>query len=125
MPTAAASRCRWPVAQWVDAGKEILIGVRPEKIYLLDPEADAGSGTNVLDGGKVIDASFTGVSTQYLVEFGWGQALTVFVQNLGTGPVVPLGTSVRLAWAPEHTFAVQGDLHAGEMVEDPTLDGAG
>ncbi len=54
------------------------------------------------------DASFTGVSTQYLVRMPWGQELMVFVQNLGTGGVLRPGTQVDLHWNPEHTFALDG-----------------
>jgi spermidine/putrescine transport system ATP-binding protein len=113
------------------SGRQVLVGVRPEKVHLLpDSEVadgratDDSAGGNVLTGGVVADASFFGVSTQYLVEFPWGQSLTVFVQNLGTGGLVPVGTRVRLLWSPEHTFAVEGDARAGAEVED-ALVGAG
>ena len=43
------------------------IGVRPEKIRLSEPTADAPAGHNRLTG-VVRDASYLGVSTQYLVE---------------------------------------------------------
>jgi spermidine/putrescine transport system ATP-binding protein len=67
---------------------------------------------NVLPGGVVTDASFTGVSTQYLVRMPWGQELMVFVQNLGTVGVLPPGSRVDLSWDPAHTFALDGSSDA-------------
>jgi spermidine/putrescine transport system ATP-binding protein len=99
-------------------GDDVLVGVRPEKIRLLSAGQQPHPGENSLVRGTVADASFTGVSTQYLVDMPWGQALTVFVQNLGTGGLVPVGTEVVLAWDPQHTFAVSGDASAGSQVED-------
>ena len=71
-----------------------------------DPAGAAGDarrvadGRNVLPGGVVTDASFTGVSTQYLVRMPWGQELTVFAQNLGAGGVLRPGTHGRPALGP-------------------------
>jgi spermidine/putrescine transport system ATP-binding protein len=76
----------------------------------------------VLPGGLVTDASFTGVSTQYLVRLPWGQELMVFAQNVGSGGIVPLGTTVDLHWDPAHTFALDGsaDAQAGVDLEGVT-----
>ena len=97
---------------------DLLIGIRPEKIQLA-PTGEPGSSRdrNVLSGGVVTDASFTGVSTQYLVRMPWGQELMVFVQNLGTGGVLRPGTKVDLHWDPEHTFALDGSGDANAGVE--------
>jgi len=103
---------------------QLLIGVRPEKIALLALDQPMPENLNRLDGGVVTDASFTGVSTQYLVRMPWGQQLTVFSQNLGVGAVVTPGTPVTLAWEPAHTFALEGDATAGSQVED-VLAGVG
>ena len=54
----------------------------------------------MLPGGVVTDASFTGVSTQYLVRMPWGQELMVFAQNLGGGGVLRPGTHGRPALGP-------------------------
>jgi spermidine/putrescine transport system ATP-binding protein len=102
--------------------KDLLIGIRPEKIHL--HEGDGAGSTdkahNVLPGGTVTDASFTGVSTQYLVRMPWGQELMVFVQNLGTSGVLPPGSKVSLSWDPVHTFALDGssDATAGAQHDD-------
>jgi len=49
-------------------GSEVVVGVRPEKVSLVQSGAEPPPGTNHLGPGKVIDASFSGVSTQYLVD---------------------------------------------------------
>jgi spermidine/putrescine transport system ATP-binding protein len=99
-------------------GDELLVGVRPEKIHLLAADAAAPAGDNVLTGGVVTDASFTGVSTQYLVRMPWQQDLTVFVQNLGIGERFAPGAQVQLGWDPAHTFGLAGDAEAGVLTED-------
>jgi len=106
-----ASRCRTDAA-------EVLVGVRPEKIHLLEEGSEAPNGTNRLTGGVVSDASFTGVSTQYLVTMPWAQDLTVFVQNLGVGQRFPVGSTVTLSWDPGHTFGLGGDAGAGTDIDE-------
>ena len=113
---AARNRC---------AGDDLLVGVRPEKIRLLSDPGDAVEGQNRLDGGVVVDASFSGVSTQYLVRMPWDAELTVFTQNLAVGGVLPVGTPVSLAWDPAHTFALQGDASAGASLDEDALAGVG
>ena len=104
-----------PATRRASGDTDLLIGVRPEKIQLV-PEGQSvdGARRNALPGGVVTDASFTGVSTQYLVRLPWGQELMVFAQNLGTGPLRP-GSKVDLHWDPAHTFALDGsgDVNAG------------
>ena len=95
------------------AADDVLMGIRPEKVHLLSASRPASPGDNVLTGGVVADASFTGVSTQYLVRLPWGQELTVFVQNLGVGERFAPGDQVQLAWDPAHTFGLAGDAAAG------------
>ncbi len=101
-----------------DAG-DFLAGVRPEKIHLSHrSEGVAAEGLNRLTGGVVVDASFSGVSTQYLVRMPWGQELTVFAQNLGVGERFPVGSPVDLTWEPGHTFGLAGDAKAGAQLDD-------
>lgn len=99
----------------------VLVGVRPEKIHLRAAGEPAAAGENTVDGGVVVDASFSGVSTQYLVRLRDGRQVTVFAQNLGVGERFGRGTPVALAWAVEHTFALVGDASAGA---DPDGDSA-
>ncbi len=72
--------------------------------------------------GIVTDASFTGMSTQYLVRTAWGQELQVFAQNLSAEEPIRLGDDVLLAWETAHSFGLDGaeDLTAG--VDKELLD---
>ena len=129
---AHGQKLAMPRARRPGGGDRLLIGVRPEKIRLMPVEptvadsatdaAPPNGSNNVLPGGLVTDASFTGLSTQYLVRMPWGQELMVFAQNLGSGGVVPLGTKVDLHWDPAHTFALDGsaDAQAGVDLEGIT-----
>jgi spermidine/putrescine transport system ATP-binding protein len=89
-----------------DVGDQLLIGVRPEKIELRTREGDSAASGNRLTGGVVVDASFTGVSTQYLVRLPSGRNAVVVAQNLGLGERFPAGTDVDLVWDVDHTFAL-------------------
>jgi spermidine/putrescine transport system ATP-binding protein len=113
-----------PAARNRAEGASLLVGVRPEKVRLVTDVRDVVDGQNRLEGGVVVDASFTGVSTQYLVRLPWDQEVTVFTQNLAVGGVLAVGTPVVLAWDPAHTFALAGDAAAGVELED-ALAGAG
>jgi spermidine/putrescine transport system ATP-binding protein len=109
------NRLAMPAARRSSGQDDLLIGIRPEKIRLAAAgHPSGGAGENVLPGGVVTDASFTGVSTQYLVRMPWGQELMVFAQNMGGG-VVAAGATVDLHWSPEHTFGLDGsgDVEAG------------
>ena len=99
-------------AEGIDGAPRVRIGVRPEKLRVL-PLGE--SDTAVADGdvnaieGKVLDASYIGVSTQYLVETADGHKLVVYAQNLetsGSSEVLADGQRVRLAWKPQHTFVI-------------------
>lgn len=95
----------------VNGAPQVRVGVRPEKLRVVagDHEPDAGSnGLNRLDG-TILDASYIGVSTQYLVETPAGQRLVVYAQNLdtsGAAEALADGQRVRLTWRPEHTFVI-------------------
>ena len=107
---------RMPVTRSAGAGDAVIVGVRPEKIHVLDPH-DAGRippGDNVVRG-RVTDVSYTGVSTQYLVRAPWGQDLIAFEQNVIVGDRAAVGEDVVLHWSPEHTFGLDGadDINAG------------
>jgi len=113
------ARLGMPSARRNSGTDDLLIGIRPEKIHISPAGADRGE-SNRLEGGVVTDASFTGVSTQYLVRMPWGQELMVFAQNVGVGTVLHRGTEVDLQWDPAHTFALDGtgDVNAGADVDD-------
>jgi spermidine/putrescine transport system ATP-binding protein len=106
---ADATRIRVPRGL-VDGQASIRIGVRPEKIRLLDPAADAPSGHNRTTG-VVRDASYLGVSTQYQVESKSG-TLTVYEQNVERATRAELwarGDQVQLTWSPDHSFVVPNE----------------
>src|SRR5262249_32275220 len=93
----AGQRMGVPAHRTAAGSDALLVGVRPEKISISADGAESpASGQNVLTGGVVTDASFTGVSTQYLVRMPWGQELMVFAQNLGDEVLRP-GTKVVLS----------------------------
>jgi spermidine/putrescine transport system ATP-binding protein len=102
---------------------DLLVGVRPEKIRLDAEDVPVPDGANALRGGVVSDASFTGVSTQYLVRMPWGQDLMVFVQNAGTAGPQPVGARVTLSWEPAHSFRLPADQDAeAGVVREETTD---
>jgi spermidine/putrescine transport system ATP-binding protein len=88
----------------------VKVGVRPEKVLISPAGADVESGHNVLRG-KVVVASFLGVSIQYVVRANGGEELTVFQQNLDGSEPESLGPGrdVQLSWDPQHTFVVAAD----------------
>jgi spermidine/putrescine transport system ATP-binding protein len=88
---------------------EVTIGVRPEKVSLLTEAPDAAAGRNVLGPGRVTDVSFSGVSTQYLVEVPGVGELIVFAQNMVFGPVVHEGAEVWISWNADHGFGLEDD----------------
>jgi spermidine/putrescine transport system ATP-binding protein len=110
---------------------EVRLGVRPEKLRVL-PLTDGQAtdeATNMMEG-VVLDSSYLGVSTQYLVETRDGHKITAYAQNLetaGQAEALADGEKVRLTWQPRHTFVVAGsaehvagDPHAPE--EEGDLD---
>ncbi len=105
----------------VNGSTAVSIGVRPEKIRLLELTADAPAGHNRLTG-VVRDASYLGVSTQYLVD-ARGGSLTVYEQNVERATRAELwsrGDEVQMTWSPDHSFVVpEGD----DSVPDPAGDG--
>jgi spermidine/putrescine transport system ATP-binding protein len=109
----------------LDGSVRVRIGVRPEKLRvqpLAEGEvAEMQREVNAIDG-RVLDASYIGVSTQYLVETADGHRITVYAQNLetsGASEILAGGQRVRLAWKPQHTFVIRP---TGEPVLPEDLD---
>lgn len=96
-------------------GGKILVGVRPEKITVSTNDQLHGDFNN--QGGIVRDASFFGVSTQYVIDTPSGEHWMAFEQNAG-GTVIPAGTRVYATWKPEHAFGLPGteDVLAGDQI---------
>ena len=98
-----------PTARNSAPGDEVIVGIRPEKMTVLDiPDREkVPSGNNALEG-RVVDVSYAGVSTQYLIALAWGQNITVFEQNVVVGDRSSVGDQVLVHWSPEHTFGLAG-----------------
>jgi spermidine/putrescine transport system ATP-binding protein len=101
------------------AGTAVRIGIRPEKLHVGhagQPADGERAGTNALEG-TVVDASYIGVSTQYLIETGDGHRLVVYAQNLetsGASEALADGQRVRVSWKPQHTFVIEASEHVHE-----------
>ncbi len=103
------------------------VGVRPEKIRLHPSDADVPAGMNRL-GGVIRDASYLGVSTQYIIETRGGTRVTVYEQNVERASRSELrapGEQVTLSWLPEHCFVVApSGATAGEASVEATESGS-
>ncbi|HEX8941335.1 MAG TPA: ABC transporter ATP-binding protein [Candidatus Limnocylindrales bacterium] len=100
---------------------DIEIGVRPEKIRLYSEDAEPPVAANQL-AGVVKDASYLGVSTQYIIETQSGERVTVYEQNVERtehGSLHRPGEEVRLAWSPDHTFVVSAGASAPASEAEP------
>ncbi len=91
-----ASGSAWTPARCRATTGAVILGVRPEKVQIAAPGTQVPPGANALAGGVVSDASFIGVSTQYLVRMPWGEEMPVFEQNTGREILRP-GTEVVAA----------------------------
>ncbi|KSU64926.1 ABC transporter ATP-binding protein [Arthrobacter sp. NIO-1057] len=101
-----------PVSRAVQTSGEVVLGVRPEKITI---DRVAVAGDNQLSG-TVIDVSFTGTTTEYLVEVEQVGPIGTFSQNRGQQPAQE-GDTVFLAWDAEHSFGLAGDESVNAGVE--------
>lgn len=115
------ARVHVPTARSAVPGQQALVGVRPEKVRLVAPGAPAHADENLLGPGTVVDASFTGVSTQYRVDVPGVGTFEVFAQNAGAAPPHAPGTQVGLAWPAAFTFALDG--HEEPAAGTVDLDG--
>ncbi|MEV5204343.1 ABC transporter ATP-binding protein [Streptomyces sp. NPDC053720] len=114
----SSDRCTAPTG----SGGKLLLGIRPEKISL----AHADDADAIADGrnrvtGRIVDSSFIGVSTQYVVESPAGKALQVYEQNIERDARLTAGAEVVLHWNSAHTFGLDAaqDIDDGvETVED-------
>jgi spermidine/putrescine transport system ATP-binding protein len=88
-----------------DAG--VRIGVRPEKMRLV-AAGQAPPGNGAVLRGRVTDASFLGIVTEYVVRTDDGAELMVVAQNDGSAELQTLGPGreVDVFWNPSHSFVV-------------------
>ena len=88
---------------------DITIGIRPEKLTLHTTKPRHDASVNVMGPGRVIDVSFSGVSTQYLVDVPGVGNLIVFAQNMTFGSEVHEHDEVWLSWNIDHGFGLEDD----------------
>lgn len=105
---AAGTCLRVPVARAPVRSGPVLVGIRPEKVRLLPAGVDDAPGATTVGPGTVVDVSFAGVSTEYLVDVPGAGRMSVFAQNLDAGPRVAPGDMARLTWSPQHAFTLPG-----------------
>ena len=84
----------------------VTVGIRPEKVTLHPTKPTAGSNETIVGPGRVVDASFSGVSIQYLVEVPGLGEITVFAQNTSLGEHAKDGDEVYLSWQVAHAFGL-------------------
>ena len=107
---------------------KVRLGVRPEKLRVVPLAGEDGArdgDSNAIDG-TVLDASYIGVSTQYIVETADGHRLTVYAQNLetsGASEVLADGQRVRLSWKPQHTFVIAAGDTSGNGGQAAPMEG--
>ncbi len=118
-----------PQERAVVSSGAITVGVRPEKLRLLSDEPARDGLENVLGPGRIVDVSFAGASTQYILELPGLGEVTVFEQNMVFGSVFTAGSEVWVAWRREHTFGLDATarVEAAEVARgdepDDSADG--
>lgn len=107
-----------PSERAVSRSGEITVGVRPEKLTLsLEQPAD-DAARNVLGPGRIVDTSFTGASTQYIVDVpGIGQ-ISVFEQNVTFERIPAPGDEAWVSWRAEHGFGLDASARESAASAD-------
>ncbi len=88
------------------AGRRIT--VRPEKVHLLEADDPVPAGAHV-ESGEVVEVTYLGVLTRYVVALDNGDRLVAVRQNLETAGAATLDETtrrVRVAWRPEHEYEI-------------------
>lgn len=88
---------------------EVTVGVRPEKLHLHKEAPRKTAGINSLGPGRIIDVSFSGVSTQYMIAIPGVGTVSVFEQNMTFGPLAGEGAEVWVSWNVEHGFGLEDE----------------
>ena len=112
-----------PTARTHVDGDQGWVGIRPEKVLIGGVGEELDAPGNTVPGGVVTDASFVGVSTQYLVRMPWGQELQVFSQNTGRHRFFEAGEKVELSWRPEYAFLLDASQDAFAGAQKMDADG--
>ncbi len=112
------TRVKVPLARAGATEGSVTFGVRPEKVRVLR-QAPEGAGDDVR--GIVLDVSFTGVATEYLVRLPSGTVWSCYEQNLDVDPVdLRPGDDVWISWNPAHAFTVPVDEAAARAAAEAT-----
>ncbi|MBO4164784.1 ABC transporter ATP-binding protein [Micromonospora antibiotica] len=120
--TAHGARFSVPVDRARTDQGPVYLGVRPEKLHLVETVDQVPTGHQQVEG-VITDASYVGVSTQYLVRTGWGSELSAFTANSGVGGQHPVGATVVAHWDPRHAFLLPRepgqDDHTTPLLDEP------
>ncbi len=111
---AAGTRVIVPISRAQRHRGIVTVGVRPEKVTLHRDEPETDPGRNVVGPGRIIDVSFSGVSTQYIVDVAGLGSVLVFAQNMGIGPIANVGDDAWISWDIEHGFGLEDEATAPE-----------
>jgi putative spermidine/putrescine transport system ATP-binding protein len=90
---------------------------------MLDEGAADGAGRADTATGTVREVVYLGPVTRYIVDLDEGRTLVALRQNLDTSAGQALeerGRRVRLAWDPDHAFAVGAANGAARVEEEDT-----
>ncbi|WP_157562531.1 ABC transporter ATP-binding protein [Micromonospora chokoriensis] len=118
--TAHGARFAVPASRSRAEHGPVHLGVRPEKLILVGSADQVPAGHQHVTG-VVTDASYVGVSTQYLLRTGWGTELSVFAANSGTSARVAVGSEAVAYWDPQHAFLLPRDAADTDRTS-PVLD---
>ncbi|MEV5210277.1 ABC transporter ATP-binding protein [Micromonospora sp. NPDC053740] len=118
--TAHGTRFSVPAGRSRAEHGPVHLGVRPEKLILVGSADQVPAGYQQVTG-VVTDASYVGVSTQYLLRTGWGTELSVFAANSGTSTPVAVGSEAVAYWDPQHAFLLPRDAADTDRTS-PVLD---
>lgn len=94
------------------------VGIRPEKVLVAPEGEPIDAPGNHMTGAVIVDSSFVGVSTQYVVRMPWGQEMLAFEQNTGLRGVLAPGTKVDVSWRPEFAFLLDASQDVDAGIED-------
>jgi spermidine/putrescine transport system ATP-binding protein len=128
--TARGTRLVVPAARCAvrpSAGGALLLGVRPEKVSLVpaDDEARIPEGRNRVRG-RIVDSSFIGVSTHYVLDTPACGRFEVYAQNIERDARLAPGAEIVAHWNPGHGFGLDAeqDIEAGVATASSAGDAA-
>ena len=96
------------------------ITVRPEKIRLLEHDDPAPAGAHV-EAGQIVEVTYLGVLTRYVVKLDSGDNLVAARQNLETAAADALeltGQRVRVAWLNDQAYEINGEANPPRSEEE-------